>query len=127
MTHIRRRKPEPMGLRKSERIRCPAHLAWVRKHECAIKDRGDHFCSGKIEAAHVRSGTDGALSVKPSDCWSIPLCNVAHRLQHQIGEPAFEKRFDIDMKAIAEKLWNISRARVKYERINQSGSRASGQ
>lgn len=39
--------------------------------------------------------------MKPSDEHCISLCMVCHAYQHQIGEPAFEKRHGIDMKALA--------------------------
>ncbi|WP_376959691.1 hypothetical protein ABNQ39_07210 [Azospirillum sp. A26] len=54
-----------------------------------------------IEAAHVRTGTDGGVGMKPSDKWSISLCKDHHAEQHNIGEPAFERRHAIDMKALA--------------------------
>lgn len=129
---IKRRKRERFGTRQETRIRCPAHLAWVRGHVCAIQDRhavfdmsdgsrladtAPHVCSGRMEAAHVRIGTDGALNIKPSDCWTIPLCSKAHiPLQHQAGEREFELRYGIDMKAIAAQLWASSPHRRKYEK-----------
>ena len=54
-----------------------------------------------IECAHVRSGTDGGVGVKPSDKWTISLCAYHHRQQHHIGEAAFEARYKIDLKALA--------------------------
>jgi hypothetical protein len=54
-----------------------------------------------IECAHVRSGTDGGVGLKPSDCWAISLCEHHHREQHSIGERAFEQRHDIDLLEIA--------------------------
>ena len=100
-----RTKPQP------DRVREPSYLAWIRGCLCAIEGvydspwRTKHVCEGRIEAAHVRTGTDGAMGVKPSDCYSIPLCEKAHRLQHQIGEPAFEKMFDISMRKTAGQYW----------------------
>jgi len=115
----KRRKREPLGLRQAPQIRCPAHLAWVRGHECAIAGKhgitGPHECAGSIEAAHVRTGTDGATSIKPSDIWAIPLCSSAHRLQHQLGESAFEQRFGIDMRRTAQILARLSPHRRKWE------------
>jgi hypothetical protein len=93
----RRRKREPLGLKEATVIRCASHLTWLRGCTCAIEKRG-----GKIEAAHVRTGTDGGIGLKPSDTYAIPLCAEAHREQHQIGEPAFERRYGIDMRELAE-------------------------
>ena len=128
---IKRRKRERFGTRQETRIRCPAHLAWVRGHECAIagkyfdrdmdgRGRWPHRCEGKVIAAHVRTGTDGAAGIKPSDCWVIPLCESmtggAHKAQHNWGEATFERRYGIDMKAIAAQLWRASPHRIRYER-----------
>ena len=80
-----------------KRIRCPAHLKWVREHACCVPG-----CHGRpIEAAHVRTGTDGGTGQKPSDFWTVPLCGTVfgagvaeghHAEQHRIGEPAFERK-----------------------------------
>lgn len=56
----RRRRPK-MGVRKPSQVRCAAHLKWVRGHFCAVKGLNGHVCRGRIEAAHVRSGTDGGV------------------------------------------------------------------
>ena len=118
-----RRKREKMGVRVSAVIRCPSHLAHIRRLECAVKDRAltnghgiTHVCGGPIEAAHVRTGTDGAMGMKPSDSWSLPLCQDSHRQQHQIGEAMFEVMYRIDMKAIAAELWKHSPAGIKYRK-----------
>ena len=41
------------------------------------------------------------MGLKPSDKWTISLCQFHHLEQHEIGEPAFEVRHDIDLKALA--------------------------
>lgn len=109
----KRRKPQKMGVKEAPQIRCAGHLAWIRGHECAVCRS---LPSGyPIEAAHVRTGTDGGMGVKPSDCWTLPLCSHHHRDQHLIGEAEFETIFGIDMKKIAEQLWAKSPHRKKYE------------
>jgi hypothetical protein len=55
-----------------------------------------------IECAHVRTRTNGGLSLKPSDRWVISLCAGHHQEQHAIGERAFECRYGLDLRAIAE-------------------------
>lgn len=61
-----------------------------------------------IEAAHVRTGTDGGTGIKPSDWWCVPLCQIHHERQHKIGEPAFERATGIDLKAEAR--WLAARS-----------------
>lgn len=77
--------------------RSPAHRAWVRGHACVVPG-----CDGRpIECAHVRSGTDGGMGVKPSDIWTVSLCRDHHTEQHRIGEPAFERAAGINLKRLA--------------------------
>lgn len=95
-------------------VRSPAHRAWVRKHACCVPG-----CKGvPIEAAHVRSGTDGGMGLKPSDIWVISLCRDHHSRQHQVGEAAFERETGIDMKAYAREFAAKSpkRAQLRRER-----------
>jgi len=68
---LKRRKAKKSGLNPSTIIKCSSHLKWVRGHECAIADK--HDCKDKIEAAHVRRGSDGYMGGKPSDTYAIPL------------------------------------------------------
>ena len=124
----KRQKRKRFGIREETRVRSYAHKKWVRGHECAIAGRWEkrfspdhtearmHGCTGPIQSAHVRCGTDGAGNIDPSDCYTIPLCVAGHRRQHDLGEPEFERRYGIDMKKIAAALWARSPAREKIER-----------
>ena len=96
--------------RADERRRSPAHRAWVRRHACSAC--GSHSA---IECAHVRSGTDGGMGIKPSDEWCISLCKDCHARQHQIGEAAFERAHNIDMKKLAREFLKASPHRQKLE------------
>jgi len=88
----------PKKPRRTGRIRCPVHLAWVRKHRCCVPG-----CLGEpIEAAHVRVGTDGSMGAKPGDQWAISLCAGHHEMQHTDGELEFQKRYGIDMIELAK-------------------------
>lgn len=108
----KRRKAEKLAVRKAPQIRNASHLKWIRGHCCTVNTID---CLGRIEAAHVRGGTDGALGVKPSDCWTLPLCSYHHAMQHQHGEQHFQARHMIDMRKIAEALWKASPHRHKSE------------
>lgn len=78
--------------------RSPGHCNFVRGHECSVP--GCH--ERPIEVAHVRDGTGGGMSVKPSDRWVISLCRDHHSEQHRHGEISFSIKHKIDMKALAE-------------------------
>jgi hypothetical protein len=103
------RKPA-VSRRGEKQRRSPAHRKWVAGHACAVCGT---FTA--IECAHVRTGTDGGVGVKPSDAWTISLCRDHHAEQHQIGERAFEQRHSIDMKALAAEFARKSPHRAKLE------------
>lgn len=93
---------------------CPGHRAWVRKHHCSVP-RCSHT---PIECAHVRNGTDGGTSLKPSDKWVVSLCAFHHREQHQIGERAFEQRYSIELLALAQEFAKRSPHRLALEKMS---------
>lgn len=95
--------------RRREARECPAHRAWVRRHRCCVPG-----CQGRpIDCAHVRTDTDGGVGLKPSDRWSISLCRDHHIEQHQIGETAFERRYDLDLRGLAGEFASRSPHRAK--------------
>lgn len=114
--HMKRRKKPKMGVREPSQIRCPAHLQWVRGHECAV--RSDQ-CDGPIQAAHVRAAGDGGTGLKPGDDKTFPLCAFHHWQQHARGEGPFELQHKIDMKALAEQFWQRSPHGKKYRMENE--------
>lgn len=121
MSFLKRRRKEKMGVRESSVIRCPGHLQFVRLHECAASGKTPLMeCAGRVEAAHVRTNTDGGTSMKPSDWFTIPLCSCHHHYQHQIGEPEFERKTGLKMLVIAADLWRRSPHRLKYERKRET-------
>jgi hypothetical protein len=86
----------PERAKKSSRS-CAAHRAWVRRHRCSVRG-----CRNlPIECAHVRNGTDGGLGLKPSDQWTISLCQFHHLEQHEIGEEPFELQYDLNLHELA--------------------------
>lgn len=108
---LTRRKRPKMGVREDAVIRSESHKQFIRGFACALFGKEGHVCTGKIEAAHARTGTNGSMGKKPGDDWCLPLCggpDGAHAEQHRLGESAFEKKYGIDMKAIAMRLANIS-------------------
>lgn len=104
-----RRIPKPEKKADKGR-RSPAHRKWVSGHACCA-------CGSMtaIECAHVRVGTDGGTGMKPSDRWTISLCRQCHEEQHYIGEPSFEAKHKIDMKALAEAFFRASPHRSKLD------------
>ena len=90
----------------TERLR-PKHLAWLRSLGVCICC-GRNFLAGGIAAMHVRCGTDGGTSLKPSDRFALPGCNECHARQHQVGELAFWSALGIDPLDYAARFWAVS-------------------
>lgn len=71
---------------RQPRIFDSAYLAFIRRQPCCIC--GDDT---NVEAAHLRVGsiphgkTYGALQMKSSDIWAVPLCRRHHCEQHAAG------------------------------------------
>jgi len=107
----------PRIIRKSDKAergkRSPAHRKWVSGHACSA-------CGSEtaIECAHVRTGTDGGMGIKPSDKWCISLCRDCHQRQHAMGETTFEATFGLDMKGLALAFFKDSPHRNKLEQDN---------
>lgn len=106
----KKRERARMGLKQSAVLRVPQFLKFVRQFSCTAAvghPQAPCECEGPIEAAHVRTGTDGGTGMKPSDCYALPLCSKHHRRQHQIGEGPFEKEARVAMRKTADMLWAI--------------------
>jgi len=70
------------------------YLNWLRKQSCVVS-------GAKAQCAHhIRLGTNGGSSLKPSDYFCIPLLNEYHTTGpnaiHVIGEDTFFKNFKLD-------------------------------
>ena len=97
MTLPARRKRVRSGIERVPERRYPAHLRFVRRFVCCVPR-----CPHEMTiAAHVRTETDGGEAMKPSDWWTISLCERCHYRQHHFSERAFEAETGIDMKAKA--------------------------
>ena len=55
----------------------------------------------RSNARMCASGTDGGTGLKPSDRWVISLCEFHHREQHRIGEREIERKYEINLRALA--------------------------
>lgn len=114
MTLLRRKKAPKMGVRASPWWRSHSYGQFVRGFCCLVEGVLDE-CQGPVEAAHVRNGTDGCGSEKPSDWWQIPLCHKHHQhTQHVQGEVTFEARYGINGKAECMKLWRKWPKRIQF-------------
>jgi hypothetical protein len=90
-------KPKPNSHRRVQ------HLAFVRQLACVACGK-----AAPSEAAHVRTGTDGGIGVKPADRYAVPLCRACHTKQHRVGELTFWSALRIDPLNVALRLWTVS-------------------
>jgi len=79
------------------------HLAFLRQLPCVACGK-----AAPSEAAHVRTGADGGVRVKPGDRYTVPLCTACHEKQHRIGELTFWSALRIDPLNVAVRLWTVS-------------------
>ena len=88
---------------KKEKIRDRKYMETHRLSRCSASSLKG--CYGDMLAAHLRYGCDGGTSVKPSDCFTAPLCYGHHHEQHQRGEMAFWSCvFNEDTEQLMDKL-----------------------
>lgn len=83
-----------MELKRHPNHRNSKYLNWLRKRPCVVSGK-------KAQCAHhIRLGTNGGTSLKPSDYFCIPLLNEFHTTGpsaiHIIGEETFLKHFKLN-------------------------------
>lgn len=87
-----RHMAETMLSPKPQRIEDEQYRAFVRKHPCLI--------TGQDAQAH--HFLTGGMGTKGSDYATVPLSPEAHRELHDIGQKAFQEKYDVDLwKAMA--------------------------
>ena len=78
---------------------------WVRRLPCLC----GLGCYGYVYAHHVRSKGAGGKD----EGNLVPLCNRHHvHGVHQVGRKTFERSFDINLKAEAERIWDVYKKNV---------------
>lgn len=87
----------PKQRKRESRWRSAAHCNFVRSHECCVPECGRR----PIEVAHIRVGTGAGMAQKPSDYFTISLCQAHHSEQHR-GERSFEVKHGLDALALAD-------------------------
>lgn len=93
---------------KTPRERDDVHLMAIRQCLCVGCGSTD-----RVEAAHVRlaSGAHNkksGMGEKPDDKWTVPLCQVCHRKQHNMGELTFHHDLGINPVLMAIELYAAS-------------------
>ena len=93
---LARRKARPKLHRQGQ------HLAFVRQLPCVACGK-----AAPSEAAHVRTGTDAGVGIKPADRYAVPLCVSCHAKQHRVGELTFWSALRVDPLNVSLRLWTV--------------------
>ena len=118
----------PKKQKRASRWKSQAHCTFIRK-EFACCNCGEAEVAR--EAAHVRMNSGAGVGQKPDDWRVVPLCGGpmgCHAKQHQIGEPAFWRRYQErvgqDVEQLIASLIIASPKRHEIERVMKE--RANG-
>lgn len=79
------------------RPRSKTHLDFVRNHCCLVSG----CYSESVQAHHVGDTATAAMSKKPGDQWTVPLCNLHHNGLHNFGRKTFEELHRLDLRKAA--------------------------
>ena len=75
----------------------PRHRRWVKSHGCCVPG-----CDAtSVDFAHLRSCTNAGMDQKPHDVFGVSLCRHHHVEQHSLGVAAFDRKYGIDLWALA--------------------------
>lgn len=94
----------PFG--QEPRIRCRAHLDWVKRLKCVVPGCRIREC----DPHHLLSGPEGkARGETAGDNWAVSLCRTHHNELHDMGdEQKFAARHRVNLIATALVFWNQS-------------------
>jgi hypothetical protein len=96
-----------LTINEPRRLRDKAHLKFVASQPCLVCGRSP------ADAHHLRFTQPRAMGLKVSDEFTVPLCRVHHRDNHNSGdEVAWWERRAIDPLATSRMLW-VSTRRIE--------------
>ena len=102
-------------------IRSLKHQAFVKRQHCcvAVALGTARECEGPMNFCHYKGFKDSGTGQTGGDERGFPACWRHHILvQHNIGEAAFQRRYDIDLKALTLHLARLSPDQRIREKVN---------
>jgi hypothetical protein len=105
----RRVDKSALAIPVAKRVRCAAHLDWLREQRCCVPS-----CQAwHVEVHHLLAGGEPkARSMRASDSLTVPLCPEHHRGQnsphHDGDEQAWAAKHGLDLPALAQTYWEMS-------------------
>jgi hypothetical protein len=88
---------------------------------CIAAEKDPGGCSGKVRACHRRSAANSGVSLKPPSWEQWPGCDGHHGLQHQHGQPWFERWIGLSLSQVA-----LDLARQSPDEEMKAAMRAEG-
>ncbi|MEN3973075.1 putative HNHc nuclease [Sphingomicrobium sp. XHP0235] len=101
---------QPDHYKPKARLRSTAHRDWVRGHYCSVPGCAEM----PIEVAHINRASTRGMSQKSSDAQTVALCRAHHDESHR-GEKSFEKKYGLDLMAMAREFYRASPHRRKLD------------
>lgn len=75
--------------KQRQRYRNRKYLDDFKDMTCIASDNGFDLCGATAIPAHIRTGNEGGMGLKPDDCLCHPLCDRHHKIQHSMSEEKF--------------------------------------
>ncbi len=117
----KRRERQRSGIQRAPARDFQRHHRWVRSLECVVPDCDCIQLGRPIECCHLRLGTDGGTSIKPSSWWTYPGCSHHHAESHRIGEASFQAKYKLDLRAICLALAKQSPDTAMRDAMREAG------
>ncbi len=110
------------GILRAPKREWPKHRAFIRRHACVVTLGKVHDdCDGPIQCCHFRTSANSGKGLKPADWESFPGCFRHHAEQHQIGQPAFERKYGIALDEICREFARLSTDTAMREAMKEAG------
>ena len=90
---------------KPEKDRFPGHRKWIRGFHCVVslsEAEPETPCDLVVTCAHVDHAGGKGMGKKVADWHTVPLCFGHHQEYHQKGARTCEKKYGLDLVALAE-------------------------
>lgn len=106
---LQRRKPKRSGIERAPERAWRRHETWIRGFTCVAFKADASTCEGrKVECCHYRTAANSGTGIKPGSWSTFPACSEHHAEQHRIGQPAFERKYGVNLITECRRLARIS-------------------
>lgn len=117
----KKRQPQRSGIQREPQRVWQRHRAFLRRHHCVV-----HGCERTpIEVSHIRTAANAGTALKPHDASAVPMCggigpDSHHAEYHRIGHQSFERKYALDLAALAAEFASRSTDVVMREAMKET-------